>query len=354
MRNRILHLILFMLFTHSEILHCERNTIMLENEWVKAVFDLGGGALADFHFKDQGLNPLSWNHPESGDMKAQKMGHFICFDRLGRPSKQEIAKGMPGHGEAQQCFWEGALSDKSTVTMSCELPLAKMRVDRTVVLSGKASVLMVKETFTNRNPLGKLCNIVQHPSIGWPFLDHSVLVDSNAWKGFATGNPMPILEEPIVYWNHIVKNGKVEDLRKLVPGDSPKVVSFICGKDAPLGWITASNPGKNLLIGYVWSTRDYYWIRHWYHIVENKALARGLEFGTTPLPLPFGDILKKGPIFDMPTILYLDSEEKTEKEYIAFLLEIPDTFQGVESVANDNNLITVTEKNTGQKYTLSY
>ena len=238
--------------------------------------------------------------------------------------------------------------------MSCELPLSKMRVDRTAVLTEKASVLKVKETFTNRNVLGKICNIVQHPSIGGPFLDHSVLVDSNAWKGFAAGNPMPMIDEPIVYWNHMVKNGRVEDLRKLVPGDTSKVVSFVCEKDEPLGWITACNPGKNLLIGYIWSTRDYPWIRHWYHIAENKALARGLEFGTTPLPMPFGEILKKGPIFDTPTFVYLDSGEKTEKEYIAFLMEIPVTFHGVESVASDNNLITVTEKNTGQNFTLSY
>ncbi|MBT4485207.1 MAG: hypothetical protein HOC71_16195, partial [Candidatus Latescibacteria bacterium] len=111
MRNRILPLLFFMLFTYSDISHCERKTIVVENERVKAVFDLGGGALADFHFKDQGLNPLSWNHPEPGDMKAQKMGHFICFDRLARSSKQEIANGMPGHGEAQQIFWKGAVAD---------------------------------------------------------------------------------------------------------------------------------------------------------------------------------------------------------------------------------------------------
>ena len=47
--------------------------------------------------------------------------------------------------------------------------------------------------------------------------------------------------------------------------------------------MTACNPGKGLLIGYIWDVADYPWIRHWRHIEDGKPLARGLEFGTTPL-----------------------------------------------------------------------
>ena len=113
----------------------ERTTISLENDRVKAVFDFGGGALADFHFKNQGLNPLAWRLPEPGDVKPQMMGHFICFDRLGGSTKNEKSHGMPNHGEASKIMWHESASDTGgsseiVARMWCELPLAGMRVDR--------------------------------------------------------------------------------------------------------------------------------------------------------------------------------------------------------------------------------
>ena len=273
----------------------ERKTLVLENAQVMAVFDLGGGALADFSFKDQELNPLAWHHPEPNDTTPQPFGHFLCFDRLGNPSQAEKENGMPFHGEASKIFWYESVitsipSGSTGINMTCELPIAKMSVKRTAFLSKLGPVLQVIEIFTNVNPLGRVCNIVQHPSIGGPFLDEAVLVDSNAWKGFSVGNPMPMVEEPVVYWHSMVKGGQFTDLRKLDAGDSPGVESFICRNGDKFGWITACNPGEGLLIGYIWLAEHYPWIRHWRHITDDVPQARGLEFGTTPLPLPFGDI----------------------------------------------------------------
>ena len=362
-RLRLYFFLLFFTLTLTALTYAannKRTTINLENDRVKAVFDLGGGALADFHFKNQRLNPLAWRLPEPGDLKPQMMGHFICFDRLGGSSKSERSQGMPNHGEASKVMWHesesgtGSNPDGTFVQMWCELPLARMRVDRTAVLSSTGPVMSVEESFTNMYHLGKLCNIVQHPSIGGDFLDDTVIVDSNAWKGYANGNPKPMYEEPAIYWPYLVKDDRLTDLRKLVDGDSGGVENFVCKKDVITGWMTACNPGKGLLIGYVWDTADYPWIRHWRHIEDGKPLARGLEFGTTPLPFSFGDILEKGSIFDTPIIVFLDSQESITKSYTVFLLTIPSDFTGVDTIEMNENSITVTERETGRNFTVRY
>ena len=337
----------------------ERTTLILENDRVQAVFDCGGGALADFHFKNQRLNPLAWRLPEPGDVKPRMMGHFICFDRLGGSTKNEKSNGMPNHGEASKIMWHESASDtmgpdELVVRMLCELPLAGMRVDRKAELSERGSVMFVDEYFTNINPLGRLCNIVQHPSIGGDFLDDTVLVDSNAWKGFANGNPKPMYEEPVIYWPYLVKDDRLTDLRMLVDGDQNGVENFVCKKDVKTGWMTACNAEKGLLIGYVWDIADYPWIRHWRHIEDGKPLARGLEFGTTPLPFPFGDILKKGSIFETPVIVFLDANESIKKSYTVFLLSIPSDFLGVESVAISEDKIIVAERKTSRAFIIPY
>ena len=123
-----------------------------------------------------------------------------------------------------------------------------MSVKRTMSLYENSPVLVIREEMTNINKLGRIYNIVQHPSIAPPFLDESVIVDSNASKGFWAGNPMPCPEEPVVYWPSIIYKEKLVDLRCLVDNHDPGVVSFITAGEE-CGWITACNPGKGLLIG---------------------------------------------------------------------------------------------------------
>ena len=43
----------------------------------------------------------------------------------------------------------------------------------------------MEDDITNTNPLGRVWNVVQHPTLGPPFLDWDTVVDSNATTGFA-------------------------------------------------------------------------------------------------------------------------------------------------------------------------
>ena len=262
-----------------------RPSIVLENAVARAVVDIGGGAIADFHLREAPLNPLSWR--EEGEPTAPRwMGHFVCLDRWGAPGEGEARNGMPFHGEASKVDWQilsgpGQRGGVVEVEMSATLPLAGLKIHRHMAMGSKTAYIAVRETVTNRNRLGRLYNMVQHPTVGQPFLVETALVDCNGRKGFMDSSPLPNPEEPAVYWPQALKDGLPLNMRRFPdPGHPDRapdsgtvhdVVSYVIEDE--YGWITASSPEKRLLIGYVWRTEDYPWVIEWRHL-ENGVSGR--------------------------------------------------------------------------------
>ncbi len=324
-----------------------RKQIVLEGQAAFVSVDMAGGSIVDFHFNDQKLNPLTWNYPEKGDLKPRTIGHFVCFDRWGQPSDQEGKNGMPFHGEATSVEWE-TLSPPSrkdglvTAQMRCRLPIGGMELKRTMELVEKSSLCRVREEITNLNKLGRVYNIVQHPSIGPEYLDEKVLVDSNAGKGFAQGGRMPNPEEPVLYWPKVIYNGSLADLRTLVSDHNPGVVSLVFADSLEYGWVTAVNPEKGLLIGYIWTLSEYPWLSIWRNVRNGRPAARGLEFGTTGLHQPYPILVAKGTIFGRPLYEYIDAGQTVVKSYAMFLAKTPGGFAGVKDVRLRGDDIVIT------------
>jgi hypothetical protein len=141
------------------------------------------------------------------------------------------------------------------------------------------------------------------------------------------------------------------NLRHLRDDPLPNVVSFTI--DEEFGWVTAANPARGLLIGYLWRVFEYPWLNIWRHVQDGKPLARGLEFGTTGLHQPFGVLVKKGRIFGRPIYAHLDTGETVSKSYVAFLIRIPNNYQGVGRVAYNNGALVVTERDTTEARSLT-
>lgn len=330
-----------------------RNQVVLEGEIACVSVDAAGGAIVDFHLKNQNLNPFTWNYPEKGDLTPRPMGHFICFDRWGQPSPQELKNGMPFHGEASKVEWtviSPPVKKDGTIIaeMLCELPIGGLELRRTLSLSENAPVLLVEEVITNVNKLGRVYNIVQHPSIAPPFLDDSVIVDCNAYKGYLQESPWPTPEEPVIYWPEIAYKGRLVDLRRLADDPNPGVTSFVFTDEQEYGWVTACNPGKGLLLGYIWDLSEYPWLNIWRNVRDGKPAARGLEFGTTGLHKPFGDMLAKGTIFDKPLCEYIDAGQTLIKSYTAFLSKIPADYRGVEEIDYMEGKIVIKERESDE------
>ncbi len=334
----LMHALLFLL-----ALAQDRPQHVVSNDKAEAIFDLGGGSFVSFKLKDNPINPLRWLGPGDEKQTNRPMAHFLCLDRWGQPSDAEIKNGMPFHGEATRVPWKVADN-----LMSASLPMAGLDVSRSIKLDPQAALVSVTETVTNRNKLGKLYNMVQHATIGPPFLDEETLVDSNARRGFAQNSPLPNPEEPSFYWPQALKDGQPIDMRHLTNDPNPNVVSYVV--DDAIGWVTASSAKSGLLIGYLWKASDYPWFNAWRHIDrQGKPLARGLEFGTTGLHQPFSVLVRKGQIFGRPIYSYLDANETATRSFSSFLLPIPNNWRGTERVTIAQGKIVVQEKGTNRR-----
>lgn len=235
--------------------------------------------------------------------------------------------------------------------MNAALPIAQMDVERSARLDPSQALLVVRESVTNRNRLGRPYNMVQHPTIGPPFLDRTVMVDANARRGFMQSSPLPNPEEPSVFWPQALQDGQPVDLRHLDRDPMPNVVSYIVEDE--WGWVTAVNPGQGLLIGYLWKTSEYPWLNIWRHVADGEPLARGLEFGTTGLHQPFQTLLRKGRIFGRPLFSWLEPGETHTRSYAMFLMPVPPEYRGVAEVAYRNGRLTVKERETNREMAMA-
>ena len=340
----------------SEVMVDGRPSIVFEGEVAKAVVDIGGGAIVDFHLEKRPLNPLSWGQ-EGESTEDRWMGHFVCLDRWGAPGDGEAANGMPFHGEASRVGWQiqrgpEKRGDAIEADMSALLPMAGLKIERHMAMSSKTAYMTVTERVTNRNKLGRVYNMVQHPSIAAPFLSTATLVDCNGRKGFMDSSPMPNPEEPAVFWPQALKNGLPLNMRRFPDPNHPDmsadagtihdVVSYVIEEE--YGWITACNPKEQLLIGYVWRRSDYPWVIEWRHLENGVPAAIGLEFGTTGLHQPPAVLVSKHQIFGRRLFDYLDTGESAERSYGVFLSEIPGTYRGVARIVVEDGTLTVKER----------
>ncbi len=331
-----------------------RPSVVLRGSAAVVVIDLSGGAIGDFHLAtgDNPVNPLAWNLPKAGDAGIHGFGHFLCLDRWGPPSDAEGARGMPYHGEASNVAWTLERESKATdghpeAVMTARLPKAGLGVRRQVQLAREGTVFRIRETVTNENALGRVYNMVQHPTIGGAFLEGTTIVDCNGRRGFAQGGSLPNPEEPSSYWPRALNpDGTSVDVRHLTDNPNPNVVSYAI--DDTHGWITAATPERGLLIGYLWKTVDYPWVSLWRDVQNGRPSARGLEFGTTGLHQPFSILVKKGRIWDRPLFEYLDSGESATRSYTGFLLKVPPDFAGVASITVLADRLVVRERRADQ------
>jgi len=321
--------------------------IILENSKVVLQINTSGGAYSDFHLKDLPVNPINWEttDPEQPPFK----GHFLCFDRWGPPTDAEKANGFQHHGEVNSQKWQvmqkpHKRKDITACVMSCRLPMGGLELIRKVELPQGEPVFFISEEIKNLNQYGRMFNIVQHVTLAPPFLDTTTLFDNNSEKGFEDKEDGSLnQEEPVLKWPEARHNQKKINLRKF-QDEWPRVSTFVFPKNEKYGWVTAANPGRNLLLGYLWKTEDYLWINFWRHMEKGVPLAYGMEFGTTGLHEPFPVVAKKAKIFDRNIFEFIDANEVIHKSFTGFLAKIPFDYKGVEKIEITESAIILSEK----------
>lgn len=293
----------------------------IQNNNASLTVDLFGGAITDFHLNNgEKINPLSFaftkeQMPPNNKAGAVYQGHFLCLGRWGLPSEGEIKAGVPNHGQFANILWnELQQNDALLLRMHVNSELEGLYVKREFKLHNEQAVFTTKETVINPQPLGRLYNMVQHPTLAYPFLDEAMIVDCSGTKGFDQTNIHETFN-----WDCLKVNDTVVDLRTPVHPYNA-VFTFVTDQSQEHAWITAYSSKHQLLFGYVWKRSDYPWIHLWQNFEDGKIKYRGIEFGTAALHLPFKEILEYGTkMFGEKTTEYIDAGEQVCREYTCFL-----------------------------------
>jgi hypothetical protein len=221
-------------------------TLSLDNGIAKMDISLQGGIFTALSLNSMGTNVL------------HEYGHFICFDHWGPSSPEDEALGIPWHGNASKIPWTlinepGLENNSDPLEMSCLLPIVKLGLNRKIYQSPGSSVFKIVEEISNHTDSTKVFNLVQHPTIGAPFLDETTIVDTRVDSGFSQNGPLPPTSDDVFTWPEAFVDGDATDLRYLSTDHTwnSAVVTFILDEKEEYGWVTAVNPSLNLMVGYL-------------------------------------------------------------------------------------------------------
>ena len=304
--------------------------IVLQNNLLEVRIEQYGGHFTGLELKSNPINPLTWaltaeQMPANNKNGAPFMGHFLCLGRWGGPSEGEIAAGIPHNGEQSNTLWQISSLNETEVMMSNEAPLDGLSVQRRVSLLEDEPAFLVEERFVNTHSLGRVSNVVQHVTLGPPFLSLQTLFNSNAKQGFNQKLSYPDPHAYAYEWpNAIIDTtaNRTNDLRRNDQVDN-FVSTHLFDNQDKFGWVSAYDPKSGNLLAYVWRLEEYPWINIWSHFINDQAFAKGLEFGTTGIGRPYQSLLERDTRFHgVNSWEYMDAGQKKDKTYLCFMLDL--------------------------------
>ena len=332
-----------------------RRAATIENGELRVTVLEGGGHVAEIFDKRTATNPLwtpPWpsiepsaydpaRHAEYGTgaearLLAAIMGHNVCLDFFGGPSPEEEAQGITVHGEAPVAQYE-IDRRRGGLTMAATLPLAQVRFERTIELDGRR--VRFHETVESLSAVDRPIGWTEHVTLGPPFLEKGVtelrasatrsLVIEGRFGGDDYLEPGAIFEWPIAPR----AGGGSVDLGRV--GDAPRSSAFTGHLMDPArdgAYFVAWSPPLRLAFGYAWTRADFPWMGIWEenfsrtHAPWNgKSLARGMEFGVSPIPESRRQMVDRGRLFGVPTCRWLPAKSRIDAAYWA---ETDDTLRG--------------------------
>jgi hypothetical protein len=117
-----------------------------------------------------------------------------------------------------------------------------------------------------------------------------------------------------------------------------------------LGFIAAVNRCLRLLVAYCFRRSDFPWVTIWEenHAIAappwlSRTVALGLEFGTTPLPVPRREnFMAGGQLFGVPINTYVPARGRKTVRYAALLAKTPEGFTCVRSMTPQGDTLVIT------------
>jgi hypothetical protein len=351
-------------------------SVTLSNDKMALTVLIEGATIANLALADDAekLSPL-WNpvrmarelgHPIQPTSAA---GHFICVDGFGPVSAEERNTGLPGHGEAhlQKYDVHSSKQGRTTeVTMKATLPIVQESFTRIYRMVDGENVVYVESQLENLLGFDRPVNWAEHATVGSPFLESGVTVidvsgsrsrtrpydqvsNSNARtdRRLTSGQDFTWPTAPAL-------GGKTVDMR--VTPESPHYLDHtatLLDPSRTYEWVTALNPKRHLVVGWVFRRADYPWLQTWGNYPPTQKMSRGMEFGTQPFDVPRREAIGMGTMFDTATYRWLPAKSKIESRFLVFYTRVPDGFVKVDEVSFENGRLTIQDRKANKQIVLT-
>lgn len=339
----------------------------MDNGLLSVTMTVGGGHIACLHLCEgpkmsplwvppwESVEPWQYRQPRKlvvgQRVLASILGHNLCLGWFGAPSQDEFQQGLECHGEASIARWrfigKHVTNQKLSMTCECVLPVAQMRLIRTLTVWKNSNVVDVQEQVQSMSRRDQPFTMCEHVTLGPPFLEKGVTVfDMPATRCHTF--PDKFKEKQRVKTNTAFTwpkgpgiNGRPVDLRMIGKAykASSDFTTQLMDVRRPDAWFSALNPKVGLLLAYVWRRADFPWVGNW---EENYArqfkpwlgrtLTRGMEFSNTPFPGSLRKVVTMGQFHHLPTYRWLPAKGKVEMKYSIILQSAPADAKGVKNI----------------------
>ena len=323
-----------------------RPAVVVANDKLQLTVAVNGAAM---------LNLAMADDPAHFSPLWRNLGHFLCLDGFGAPSKEEAAAGLPNHGEANRQKFEILSSTKDgalhSVKMAARLPLAQEAVTRTIEMVDGESVAYVETEVESLVAFDRPISWAEHATVGPPFLEPGqVTIDMPAAhcrvRPFKPGDIPPRLpyDRDFDWPNAPLLAGGTTDLRDIPATKSLDLASCQMDTARQFGYVAAVHRGRKLLFGYVFRREDFPWLMSWMNYTGTERAARGVEFSTQPFDISHRETVESHQMFGTPAFRWLPGKSKIRARYMMFYTHVPDGFSGVADVVFENGRITVKDR----------
>ena len=332
-----------------------RPAVSLSNEKIELTVLTTGGTITSVVLRDAGerLSPLA------------AMGHFLCLDGFGAPSAEESKAGMPFHGEASKQLWKTVDSQSSgkvrSVTLATSLPLAQENLMRRLQIVDGENVVYIESELESLVGVDRPISWAEHATLGPPFLEKGkVVVDMPAAQcrvraekpGPIPGRLIPLRD--FTWPLAPTRDGGQADLRA-IPTDRNWLDLASCQVDPKrtLGFVTALQLEKRLLLGYVFRREEYPWIMSWMNYTGDARAARGMEFSTQPFDISHRETLALNPLFGTPTFRWLPAKGKIGSRFLVFYTPAPEGMTRVDEITLSQGQLIIVDRTADKRIVLN-
>jgi hypothetical protein len=361
-----------------------RRAYRLSNGLVEITALLGGGHIADFRLCISPINTL-WESPwptiepqnfssrehaalygdgPAGRFLSGYTGHALALGYFGMPSPAEAEQGqrqgqsLALHGEAASAEWNviSARCDDqcASLVMEVSLPVYQLHVQREIFLPADAFTACIKEVVTNRSRDDVEFQWVEHAAFGEPFFTSG---DATLFLSGTRGVTWPlgyegkeILSNNTEYrWPYAQStDGKPVNLSHPFLRDGTGfVAALLTDANRENAFVAVHNRRHQLVAGYSFDRALFPWIALWeencareYAPWNGRTRVRGVEFGTSPMPLGLDHARKMHSLFGTPVLASIPGDSRMETQYDLFLHPVPPQWTQIKDVRRiDDSLV---------------